>query len=137
MARQPHPEPDPAIVERLRAICMALPGVVEERAWIGWRWCVAGKNFAHVLTINAGRPAAYAEAAGGEGIVLTFRSPLPELNPFAFPDPPYFKPPWFPDIVGLRMSGDDDWDEIEAALVASWRHLAPRKLHAARSSQNV
>ena len=39
------------LVERLRAICLRLPEVDEEDAWVGVRWVVRRRNFAHVLTV--------------------------------------------------------------------------------------
>ncbi len=40
----------PAILDRLRARCLALPEAYEEQAWVGTRWRVRGRTFAHVLT---------------------------------------------------------------------------------------
>jgi len=44
------------IVERIGAVCLALPEVREEDAWVGTRWRVRTKTFAHVLTVDAGWP---------------------------------------------------------------------------------
>ena len=64
------------VVARVGAGCLALPEVVEEDAWVGTRWRIRTKTFAHVVPIDGGRPAAYADAAGtaGPAVVLTFRS---------------------------------------------------------------
>src|SRR3954465_2812149 len=96
---------DARYVERLGAICLALPEVVEEDAWVGVRWSIRKKNFAHLVAIADGRPTAYAEAAGttGPAIVLTFRSAGEELVALSAVDPPLFKPVWFRDIVGLVL----------------------------------
>ena len=40
-----------AVLERLRTICTALPGAVEEEAWAGIRWTIRRKNLAHVVAI--------------------------------------------------------------------------------------
>jgi hypothetical protein len=45
------PVPDD-IIERLRTVCLALPEVDEEAAWVGTRWTVRRRNFAHVLTVD-------------------------------------------------------------------------------------
>jgi hypothetical protein len=37
------------VLARLRLVCLELPEAVEETAWEGIRWCVRGRNFAHVL----------------------------------------------------------------------------------------
>ena len=36
----------PAILTRLRSMCLALPEAYEEQAWVGTRWCIRKKNFA-------------------------------------------------------------------------------------------
>jgi hypothetical protein len=52
------------ILGRIRSVCLALPGAQEQDAWVGMRWRVRGHTFAHVLTVESGRPASYARAAG-------------------------------------------------------------------------
>ena len=63
-------------VASLREICGTLPEVVEQEAWVGTRWRIRTKTFAHVLVVDDGRPAAHARALGHDGpaVVLTFRS---------------------------------------------------------------
>jgi hypothetical protein len=127
------PDVDPGYVERLGAICMALPEVVEEDAWVGVRWSIRKKNFAHLVAIGDGRPAAYAEAAGttGPATVLTFRSAGEELVALSAVGPPFFKPVWFRDIVGLVLPDDPavvDWDEVTELVTESYRLLAPKSL---------
>ena len=43
---------------RIRPICMALPEVDEEEAWVGTRWTVRKRNFAHIVFIADGGPPA-------------------------------------------------------------------------------
>jgi hypothetical protein len=118
------------IVARLSAICLALPEAAEEAAWVGTRWKIRGKTFAHVLAIEAGWPPAYAEAAGtaGPAVVLTFRSMLPEVDDRAFRSPPFFKPVWWPDIAGMVLDAGTDWDDVAKLVAGSFRMLAPKKL---------
>lgn len=40
------------MIAKVRAICCALDGSVEEVAWIGVRWKVKKKTYAHVLEIR-------------------------------------------------------------------------------------
>jgi len=127
------PDLDPRYVARLGTICAALPEVVEEDAWVGVRWTIRKKNFAHLVAIADGRPAAYAEAAGtpGPSTVLTFRSSGEELDALRAIGPPFFKPVWFRDIVGLVLPADPsavDWDEVTELVTESYRVLAPRRL---------
>lgn len=37
----------PSFLHRVRLVCLDLPGVTEERAWVGIRWVVRRKNFAN------------------------------------------------------------------------------------------
>ena len=118
------------IIDRVRSICTTLPEVVEEPAWTGIRWCVKGKNFAHVVYIADGWPPAYASAAGVEGpnTVLTFRSANAARDAPTFRTHPFFKPVWFADIAGLIVDDDTDWDEVAELLTDSYCILAPKKL---------
>jgi hypothetical protein len=118
------------ILGRLRETCLSLPTAYEEQAWVGTRWCVRKKTFAHVLTIENAWPPAYARAAATEGplTVLTFRSSGQELDALANQGPPFFKPVWFPDIVGMALDDDTDWDEVDELLTESYCLLAPQKL---------
>jgi len=74
---QPVAVPD-NILAKLRLACLDLPEAYEESAWVGTRWMVAKKNFAHVLMIDGGWPPAYARAA-------QFRRPAlrPDFSPTA------------------------------------------------------
>jgi hypothetical protein len=119
-----------AVVAKLRAICLALPEASEEEAWVGTRWCVRKKNFAHVVGITDGWPPAYAKAAAvdGPGTVLTFRVAGPELDALAGGGAPFFKPPWFADIVGLVLDERTDWDEVAELITESYCVLAPQRL---------
>jgi len=124
----------PEIVARLRTRCLGLPEAYQEQAWVGTRWRVRGRTFAHVLTIANGWPPAYARAAATDGpaTVLTFRSAGPELDSLGHAGRPFFRPPWRADEVGLLLDGDTDrevdWDEVTELLTESYRALAPRKL---------
>lgn len=133
-----HAEVPDEIVERLRAVCAALPEVVEERAWRGTRWRVGQRAFAHVLEIEEGRPPSYAEAAGmSGGSVLTFRSAGPELAALSNAPSPFFKPRWAANVVGLVLDDDTDWDEVGELLVESYLAAAPKRLKAAARFQGA
>jgi YjbR len=121
------------LVARLRTVCMALPEAYEEQAWIGTRWCIRRKTFAHVVQVDQGWPPVYAREAGGDGpmSVLTFRSSGAELDALTDAGHPFFRPPWAPNVIGLVLVDDVDWDEVAELVTDSYRLLAPRKLAAA------
>jgi predicted DNA-binding protein (MmcQ/YjbR family) len=120
----------PEIVDRLRSVCLALPEAYEESAWVGTRWRIRKKTFAHVLTIDAGWPPGYARAAATEGpvIVLTFESSGPELAALSEAGHPFSKPPWRPTVVGMVLGDAVDWDEVTELITESYCVLAPQKL---------
>ncbi len=117
-------------VAALRTVCLGLPDAYEEQAWVGTRWRIRTQTFAHVLVIDSGWPPAYARAAGSDGpvTVLTFRSSGAELDALANAGHPFFKPVWFPDIVGMVLEDDVDWDEVAELVTESYCALAPRRL---------
>jgi hypothetical protein len=125
-----HAEVPPQIIARLRSVCLGLPEAYEEQAWVGTRWRVRTRTFAHVLTIDSGRPAGYARAAGTDGpaTVMTFRSSGPELDALRNAGAPFFAPRWRGDEVGMVFGDIVDWDEVAELLTESYCALAPRKL---------
>ena len=88
------------------------------------------QTFAHVLTIDAGWPPAYARAAESDGPVnvLTFESSGPELAALSAAGHPFFKPRWRPTVVGVVLGTDVDWDEVAELVTESYCALAPKKL---------
>ena len=142
----------PEVLSRLRLVCLDLPEVVEQAAWVGTRWVVGAgtaksksasktkskKNFAHVLMIEDGWPPAYAKAAGalarraggGAVCVLTFRAAGPALNAGRLARAPFFRPVWFPNIVGMVLDDATDWDVVGELLRRSYCVLAPKALAA-------
>jgi hypothetical protein len=118
------------VLAKLRVLCLGLPEAYEESAWVGTRWSVRKKNFAHVLMIESGWPPAYARAAGTEGpaCVLTFRVPARKVNMPRFVRDPFFRPVWFPNIIGMVLDARVDWDEVESLVTESYCVLAPKKL---------
>ncbi len=123
--------PDHVLV-RLRAICLALPEAHEEPAWVGTRWRIRTRTFAHVLGVSDEWPPAYARDAPmvGDATVLTFRSAGQELHALTNGGLPFYKPRWHPQVVGMIVEPDADWDEIAELLTESYCLLAPKKLAA-------
>jgi predicted DNA-binding protein (MmcQ/YjbR family) len=122
----------PEILERLRPICRGLPETVEELAWIGLRWRIRKRTFAHVYTVDPARHRVYARTTGSREpvCVLTFRSPPEDLAGLVAGGHPFFKAAWGTDVVALVLDGEVDWDEVAELLVESYRVLAPKRLAA-------
>jgi|SoiMethySBSTD1v2_1073268.scaffolds.fasta_scaffold12586_8 YjbR protein len=124
----------PKIVAKLRLICLGLPEAYEEEAWVGTRWMVRKRNFAHVLEIDGGWPPAYARAAGTDGpvVVVTFRTSDLLYGAFREQGPRFFQAEWGTrwgtKVVGVKLGKRVDWDELEVLIAESYRLLAPKKL---------
>lgn len=113
-------------------MCLALPEAYQEPAWVGVRWRIRKKTFAHVATIDPERQRAYARAAGtAESICsLTFRSTGDELHALSNAGHPFFKPDWSPEVIGMIIDDGVDWDEVAELLTDSYCVRAPKKLAA-------
>ncbi len=120
----------PEILAELRPVCLGLPEAYEEQAWVGRRWRIRKKTFAHVLTIESGWPPAYVRAVPVEGpvTVMTFRSSGAELDALISTGHPFYKPEWSPTVVGIVLDAGTDWGEVAELLIESYCIMAPRKL---------
>jgi hypothetical protein len=118
------------IVAGVRAICMAFPEVREEGAWVGVRWRIRTRTFAHMLSIDDSWPSAYARAAATDGpaVVLMFRSSGAELDALRHGGHPFFGPPWRADEVGMLVEEPVDWSEVAELLIESYCAQAPKRL---------
>lgn len=113
-------------------MCLDLPETFEERAWVGTRWRIRARTFAHVLSVESGWPPAYARVAGSDGplFLLMFRSSGPELEALRNTGHPFLAPVWRGDEVGIVLDGKIDWQEIAELITESYCLLAPKKLSA-------
>jgi hypothetical protein len=107
------------VIAKVRAICMKLDGTVEEKAWVGVRWTVKRSTYAHVLEIKDGKPAAFAKAAGRDGVVLVFRASEPLAEALGAM-PGFFRPVWSTrwgtKVVGMFLDDGTDWKQVKRVL---------------------
>ena len=108
----------PEILDRLRPICLGLPETYEEPAWIGTRWRIRGRTFAHVYTVEDGQ------------CRLTFRSPGHEIDGLVAGGHPFAKADWGDNVIRMELDGDVDWAEVAELLTESYLLLAPKRLAA-------
>jgi hypothetical protein len=122
----------PEILERLRPICLGLPETYEEPAWVGIRWRIRKRTFAHVLTVDPEHQVVIGRSAGAREPVclMTFRAPGAEVQGLVASGHPFFKASWGEDVVGIVFDGDVDWDEVAELLTDSYCVLAPKGLAA-------
>jgi hypothetical protein len=108
------------IVARMRGLCLALPDTYEERAWVGTRWMVRRRTFAHVLGVEVDDT--------GPSVVVSFRSAGEELEVLRRAGHPLIALGWGRDALGMALDADTDWDEVRELMIESYCVLAPQKL---------
>jgi hypothetical protein len=125
-------EVDEEVVSALRAICLGLPDAYEEPAWVGRRWCVRKRTFAHVFFADLDSTPALVKVARalGPSTMLVFRSGGEELDVLRHQGPPFFYAGWGRDVVAMRLADDTDWDEVAELVIESYCRMAPKKLQA-------
>jgi predicted DNA-binding protein (MmcQ/YjbR family) len=106
--------------DRLRAICLALPEVVERETWERPTYRVGEKIFA-MEREEDGRPALWCKAPPGSQHVLV------TADPARFFVPPYVGPKGW---IGMYLDARVKWDEVEKVVRRSYGLIAPRKLAA-------
>ena len=105
---------------RLREMCLELPDAYEERAWVGTRWKVRQRTFAHVLGVEVDD--------ADPVVVLSFRSAGEELEVLRHAAHPFFVLGWGRDAMGMVLDDNTDWDEVQELVTESFCVLAPKKL---------
>jgi hypothetical protein len=130
MSGLPRIEPSGDIVARVASTALALPDAYEEDAWTGVRWRIRSKTFAHVLVSQEGYTSAYRDLTGVREptTVLTFRSSGDELLALPHAGPPFYRPPWSANVVGMVLDDGTDWAEVAELVTESYRLCAPLKL---------
>ena len=108
------------VESRLRTVCLQLPDAYEESAWVGTRWMVRKRTFAHVLGVEVGDEDPL--------VVLSFRSAGEELEVLRHTGHPFFMLGWGRDAVGMVLDDETDWDEVHEVVTESFCVLAPKKL---------
>ena len=113
------------VIERLRALCLALPEATEKEAWGDPTFRVRDRIFA-MPKRGDGRLSVWCKAPPGSQAVLI------GSDPDRFFAPPYVGPKGW---VGMRLDasgpgGAPDWNEVEALIRRSYRLTAPKRLAA-------
>jgi hypothetical protein len=120
----------PQILDRLRPICRALPETNEEPAWIGVRWRIRKRTFAHVYTPDPERHPRYARhpADGGAPTVMTFRVPAGDLLGLTAGGFPFYRADWGRNVAVAFLDDHTDWTEIAELVTESYCEMAPKFL---------
>jgi len=111
-------------VERLRAICLALPETSEKVAWGEPTWRVKGKLFAQLDNHHH----------GADHLAVWLPAPLGEQESLLFLDPQrFFRPPYVGPRgwVGVRIDRGPDWKLVTSLVKQAYREVAPPRLREA------
>ena len=111
-------------VERLRAICLALPEATEKLAWGEPTWRVRGKIFAQLDDHHH----------GADHLAVWLPAPLGEQEAMVFTDPErFFRPPYVGvrGWVGVRIDRRVDWPAVSNLVAQAYRMVAPPRLREA------
>jgi hypothetical protein len=111
-------------VERLRAICLALPETSEKVAWGEPTWRVKGKLFAQLDNHHH----------GADHLAVWLPAPLGEQESLVFLDPQrFFRPPYVGSRgwVGVRIDRGPDWKLVTSLVKQAYREVAPPRLREA------
>ena len=109
-----------AAIERLRKICLALPGATEKMAWGEPTWR-AGKIFAQMDTHHHGADHLAVWLPARPGVQEALVAEVPER---------FFRPPYVGSSgwIGVRIDGRPDWRIIAGLVRDAYRKVAPAKL---------
>jgi hypothetical protein len=111
------------LLERVSALCLALPETDVKLSHGAPAFSVAGKMFAYFTDNHHGdgRTAALLKTTG-----LEEQEMLIEADPDLYYRPPYIGHKGW---IGLRLDlGDPDWDHVGDRIAMSWELTAPRRL---------
>jgi hypothetical protein len=126
--RAPVEVPDD-IVERIRALCLALPEVtvriddsrVDARSR-AWSYDIRRRSFCLLV--------AWRDAAGQSAARLVLRADPDERQALLASGHPFSASRAGPDRIVVKLTNETDWREIRELVTQSYRVLAPKKLTA-------
>lgn len=108
-------------IDRLRAICLALPEATEQLAWGEPTWRVGGKLFAQLDNHHH----------RADHLAVWLPAPLGEQEAMVFTDPArFFRPPYVGSRgwVGMRIDRKPDWALVARLVEQAYREVAPPRL---------
>lgn len=109
-----------ALIDRLRAICLAAPDATEQIAWGEPTWRIRGKIFAMCDTYHHGSAhlAVHLPAPSGAQAALI------DADPARFFRPPYTGGKGW---IGVVLDTDPDWDMVAALVHTAHELIAARR----------
>jgi len=109
-----------ALIERLRAICLALPGATEQIAWGEPTWRAGGKMFAMCDTYHHGSPHLSVHLPAPPGA----QAALVDTDPARFFRPPYTGGKGW---IAIVLDTDPDWAMVASLVETAYGLVAPAR----------
>src|SRR3974390_2256656 len=117
------------IVERIRALCLALPEVTVRVDYsrtrtrsTAWSFDIRRRSFCLLVAME--------DPAGKPVTLLVLRADPDERTVLLATGHPFFPSRAGRDRIGVVLTDDTDWEEIREFVTDSYRVLAPKKLTA-------
>ena len=117
------------MVERIRTLCLALPEVtvrvdlsLSRARSTAYSFDIRRRSFCLLV--------ARENSAGKPVTLLVLRADPDERDALLAMGHPFFAPRAGPGRIGVRLTGETDWEEIRELVTESYRILAPKKLTA-------
>jgi predicted DNA-binding protein (MmcQ/YjbR family) len=107
------------LIERVRALCLALPEAFERETWDH-----------PTFRVGTGRGMIFCTAAP-DGSTITLKADPVEREALLDDGDPYFVPAYVGDKGWLGITLDDartDWDEVAELIATSYCLIAPKRL---------
>jgi predicted DNA-binding protein (MmcQ/YjbR family) len=117
------------VVERVSALCLALPEVTVRVDYS----LIRSRSTAHSFDIRRRSfclLVATEDSTGKPVPMLVLRADPHERQALLSIGHPFFAPRGRRDRIGVRLTDDTDWEEIRELVTESYRVLAPKKLTA-------
>jgi hypothetical protein len=117
------------IVERVSALCLALPEVTVRVDYSRIRERSTARSF-DIRRRSFCLLVAWEDPAGQLVPLLVLRADPQERQALLSIGHPFFPPRAGPGRIGVLLTDDTDWAEIRELVIESYRALAPKKLTA-------
>jgi hypothetical protein len=115
------------VVERVRALCLALPEVTVRVDYSRVRTRSTAQSF-DIRRRSFCLLVAVEEPTGKPISLLVIRADPDEREALLSLGHPFFTPRAGRDRIGVLLTDDTDWEEIRELVTESYRVLAPKKL---------
>ncbi|HUK06710.1 MAG TPA: MmcQ/YjbR family DNA-binding protein [Stellaceae bacterium] len=106
-------------IDRLRAVCLALPEALEQETWEIPTFRVRAKIFAMYVEDEDDRPGIWCKAPAGSQAILV------GADPQRFFVPPYVGHKGW---IGMYLDRRVKWREVQVVVERSYRLTAPKRL---------